>query len=947
MGRNILAGLAALICAGGGAWAGQRLGGSAATAGIGAAIGAVSGAFAPIIVSLRSERVAARRRAASTVVLPRIVHLPSQLLDPHRKTVLFTGRDRELADLIAWCENGSALGLRLIIGPGGVGKTRLAIQFTDLAHELGWRCYWVGSDQEEGVLASIRAVTSGRVLLIVDYAETRAGLAKLLRAAATDQGTQLRILLLARSIGPWWEQLSAGEPAVRRLVTAAGSRSHQLRYAVDADVSDEELIRQAIPLFARELHVRPPEEVEIVPATRRVRILELHATALVAVLDSVKVSALSQPRVEVTDILEELLRHERRYWLGSAQAQGLTIGVDGLNLTGLGYIVAAGCLLGAANQDEALDMLERVPYAPRSLKLATWLRELYPPEPGINEWLGALQPDRLAELHTVTQLGQSEAFARRCLTGLNERQSRRAIILLARAATEHDTAGQLLSNLLPLVANVVADIQAPLPILISIANSIPYPSESLAAAHAAIIRRILDNLPPGSRTPERCQWLSEYGSALIQIDRPAEALLATEEAVAICRELAADNPDLYRHNLADLLDDLADAYLNLDRVGDALPYAEEAVAICRELTRGSTVAEDRDLDLFAFCLYGLCTIYYRLGRVADALPYAEEMVAARRELAAGSRYIYGSSFAQSLNSLAEIYWELDRSAESLTLANEAVAIYRELTASNPNLYRGELAFWLNSLALVHTKLGHETDALAHAEEAVMIYRDLTAGNADPYGPSLIDALDSLSAAYAEMGRSAETLQFVEEAVAIRRELATTRPGLYRSDLAEDLFSLGSRYRDLGRFADARVIVEEAVAIYRDLATANPDLYRRDLASSLNNLAGAYLDLDRPVDALPHAEEAVRIERALSLNSPDPWDLVQVMYNLGLIYSELDRRLEALQLIEEAVAIYQTLSPDNSDSYRSDFARHLNSLARKLSGKSQPKHRLPKNFRKTI
>jgi len=61
------------------------------------------------------------------------------------------------------------------------------------------------------VLERIRGVTSGRVLLVVDYAETRIGLSALLRAAAADQGLALRVLLLARSAGQWWEQLGAAE----------------------------------------------------------------------------------------------------------------------------------------------------------------------------------------------------------------------------------------------------------------------------------------------------------------------------------------------------------------------------------------------------------------------------------------------------------------------------------------------------------------------------------------------------------------------------------------------------------------------------------------------------------------------------------------------------------------------------------------------------------------
>jgi hypothetical protein len=48
---------------------------------------------------------------------------PAGLLDPRRGVVKFTGRERELAGLLDWCEADLLRGVRLITGPGGVGKT--------------------------------------------------------------------------------------------------------------------------------------------------------------------------------------------------------------------------------------------------------------------------------------------------------------------------------------------------------------------------------------------------------------------------------------------------------------------------------------------------------------------------------------------------------------------------------------------------------------------------------------------------------------------------------------------------------------------------------------------------------------------------------------------------------------------------------------------------------
>ena len=282
----------------------------------------------------------------------------------------------------------------------------------------------------------------------------------------------------------------------------------------------------------------------------------------------------------------------------------------------LRQIIAASCLLGAATEEEARALPGRVPGMAPSARIAEWLRLLYPPDPSEAEWIGSLQPDRLAELHTLRELTDSPELTQACLSGLDRRQALRAVTLLARAAADYPKAEELLRNTLPSVADVVAGMHAHVDTLTAVVNAIPFPSVILASAAAALCQRIIDLLPGDSSLPVRAFWLNNLGLWYSELRRPADALTVTQEAAAIRRELAAAMPDRYRPDLARSLNNLGNRYSELGRPADALTVTQEAAAIRRELAachRPARYRPDR-----ARSLNNLGVRYSELGRPADA-----------------------------------------------------------------------------------------------------------------------------------------------------------------------------------------------------------------------------------------------------------------------------------------------------------------------------------------
>jgi tetratricopeptide (TPR) repeat protein len=886
---------------------------------------------------------------------------PASLLRAEAETVPFRGREAELADLTRWCTSTEEISVRLLTGAGGQGKTRFARQLTRRCTEMGWVAGFLGRDPPGQQLdLSPLADTATPVLLAVDYAETRSD--QLIRLVSTAWGAAdvppIRMLLLARSAGEWWDHLRREHP------DALGSATVSALPSLDrGSPSRRKAFARAVTAFANALtivepdagwrriagRVSPPEDLN---AAHYGSPLRLQMSALLSLLQSGPDPARAQAAGSPAEPLQQqVLDHEQRYWEQTAADHGLT-----LHPATLSYAVTTANLLGASNETDALTTLSRVPGLrgadeDRRIAVARWLRDLYPPADG--QYWGTLQPDLLAEHQVVSQLATSPDLADACLHDLDGARAVEALTVLARACAHHPKARGLITAAVrsdlaglgapvalaavqtgavlgQILADVGAEAEAPLDVLIQIQEAIPSETVVLAWASVILTRRIVEALPDGTDPAQRADWTDSLGVRLSKAGKPDQALSATEEAVAIYRELASTDPDHYRPDLARSLDHLGIGFKELGRPADALPATEEAVAIFRELASADPGLYRPNL---ARSLENLGIRYSELGRPADAVLATEEAVAIWRQVA-GS---YRPDLARSLNNLGDGHSNLGRPAEAVSASEEAVAIFRELASANPDSYAPYLAASLENLGVRYSNLGRPADALSATEEAVAIFRELASTDPGLYRPALARSLNNLGVYHSVLGHPAEALPATEEAVAIFRELATADPGRYHPELAGALEWLGIRYSNLGRPADALPATEEAVAIYRELASTDPGRYRPDVARSLTNLGVEQSELGRPAEALPATEEAVAIYRELASADPGRYrpGLAGALDWLGIRYSNLGRPADALPATEEAVAIYRELASAEPGRYRPDVARSLTNLGVRHSELGRP------------
>ena len=880
-------------------------------------------------------------------------------LRPRHAVVGYIGRDQLLDDLAAWCERETtgkvSAELWFVTGGGGFGKTRLAVEACREAEARGWTAGLLPPGAGDNQVRAL-AKWPGRLLIAVDYAETRPALVGQLvdELAARSPRPPARILLLVRRQAARTDLVRMFNEQREERLGALLRRAPLSRLDDTADEVDRlELFGQALTDFSA-LPGPPPGQV------RPVRLRAAHFVRPLYVLAAAYLTRMSAgadaDALSETDLLRELLtEHEALHWERWDKRRGLRLDAEDRRAA-----VAAATLLTAYGEAEALTVTRLIPHhdhepEPRLIAIARWLAQLYPPAAnGGHLVLSPLEPDRLGEVLVGDVLREHSGLLAAACDAASDRQLAQALTVTGRIAQgdqvirdqlravldQHlgDFLGRALgidsSDLLAAVTSAMA-ISRPVQGASDAANRFP---DTLPVWVRPLVTAITALAVEGLRAQaesdpavvaELARMLSNLGNRLSEMGRREEALAAAEEAIAIWRQLAEASPAARLPDLAISLSNLGSLLSDVGRREEALAAAEEAVAIWRQLAEASPAARLPDL---ATSLSNLGNRLSDVGRREEALAVAEEAVAIWRQLAEASPAARLPDLATSLSNLGSLLSDVGRREEALAVAEEAVAIWRQLAEASPAAYLPDLATSLSNLGSLLSDVGRREEALAAAEEAVAIRRQLAEASPAAYLPDLATSLNNLSVNLTNAGRLEEALAVDEQAVAIRRQLAEASPAIYLPDLATSLNNLGVSLSDVGRREEALAVAEEAVAIWRQLAEASPAAYLPDLASSLSNLGNRLSDVGRREEALAVAEEAVAIRRQLAEASPAAYlpALATSLSNLGNRLSEMGRREEALAAVQEAVAIRRQLAEASPAAYLPALATSLSNLGNRLS-----------------
>lgn len=833
--------------------------------------------------------------------VPSLLRVPSRLLAARHRIVPFRSRP-ELDLLEAWRdEQAPGLSVRLVHAEGGQGKTRLAIEFATRSVNAGWS---VALARHRSEVASAGSgdehltVRAPGLVLIVDYAERwpLQDLITLVRQHRDAARDRLRVLLLARPAGAWWQSLS-----------------HQMSkldiYDVDAvrlqpvpntPEGRAEMYRAARDRFSEVFGLPEPAGIEP-PGDFSDPTYALTLTVHMKALADVDAAARGRTPPAGSDqagLSSYLLDREHDHWR-SAHNGGH--GPVRATAQTMGRTVYVATLTRALDAADAATALARTGVADTA-SAAGVLRDhtyCYPPEDPAR-MLEPLGPDRLGEdFLALTLPGREEEFGYyatdpwaatvpgRLLTPTGDRAgypgfTRQAVTILIEAAHRwpHMTALHLQPLLrqhpnLALTAGSAAIARLAeldgidLAVLEAVDARLPAESNvDLDLGAAALARRLIPHRLAAATGPaNRAALLHDLAYRMTIAGFHESALDPIEEAVGIRRQLAEANPDGHLPQLASALTQAGNVLADLGRRPQALAASREAAEINRRLA--STDPAAVRLSDLARSLTNLAARLAKSGLDHESIASAQEAVEIRHRLVDADPGKHLPELALTLSNLSGQLGDMKRVHEALAPAQEAVTLYRRFAEADPASYLHPLAASLHNLANIMSLAGRRREAVPLSEEAVQIRRRLVEANAAAYSPQLALALTHLAYRYMQVGRNPDALVTAQEATELYRHLVRTASAArHLPDLAANLATLSHCLRNVGRRAEAAAAVEEAIALHRELAEADPVAYLPDLAYTLIYSHGIL-----PVDRI---SEGVRLYRRLAEADPGCYTLTWPM-----------------------------------------------------------------------
>lgn len=231
-------------------------------------------------------------------------------------------------------------------------------------------------------------------------------------------------------------------------------------------------------------------------------------------------------------------------------------------------------------------------------------------------------------------------------------------------------------------------------------------------------------------------------------------------------------------------------------------------------------------------LSDLSIVYREQGEFARALNCLEEAVTLAEALG------HLEHIARTANNLGLVYWQMGRRQQALAAFKRAVTIAEEL-----GLRRG-IVVTVSNIGIIERERGRYTEALGHYRRAISMAREIGLNNA------LAVTLGNVANVYRDMGSFEQAWGYYEEALALDEALGN------REGVGRHWGEIGRWYAMQGNDTAAQDYLERAVERLREVGS------RYYLSSLLPELAGVLLRQDAVGAAAALVSEGEELAAAL-------------------------------------------------------------------------------------
>ncbi|SDP83330.1 Tetratricopeptide repeat-containing protein [Rhodoferax sp. OV413] len=721
-------------------------------------------------------------------------------LSPYSRSTRLRGRDDELASLRAFLSSPKPISVRVVVGGGGSGKTRLALELCDQMQAEGWNAGFATSTEADRFLQGQNLSAWGwqkPTLVVMDYAAAKAqALGQWLdeladRSAATPY--PLRILLLERSADPgsgWWtgvfgggwralDKLALLDPAVPVPIRPLATQEHRVALLQDMLGIASPDTPVALPLHD------PVFNQQLMQLSWGGDPLFLMLAAMAMVSQGHRALTLSR-----TDLADVVAQGEIDRIAKLARAHGLTPDL---------VLHLAAC----ATLAQGLPRPTFIPFAAAEQQATGWtqpdapaalfklLQQALPHTQGI----APVIPDMVGEALLVRLLQGDEGreAVLRCYAAFGHRVAETVI----RCVQDFAGVGHWLDA-------IVEQAGHDGPALEALAASLPQDSLALGAVNLRVAQRVqaLDARAGENNPAHSAQVLARLAVAQGHMGLYETAVQTAQQVVDYLRARATPDARMHCLDLGEALHNLALLQIDLGQHSSALASASEAVSICRTLLVEQPHALQPGL---AASLNTLCIAHSALGQAEPALQAALESVDLHQALAAEEPATFAPDLAMALSNLASAYGDSFQLKPSLDTATEVVDMYRMLAAQQPDVYPQYLAAALNNLANRQRDQGKAESSMQSAQQAVDIYRRLAAQRPGVFTLRLATALAVLATCRRHGLGAAAALAVAHEALRTLHPVYLQRPLAHAQLMQTIQRDYADLCRDCGQTPDAELL----------------------------------------------------------------------------------------------------------------------------------------------